>query len=313
MIRLPLLLLAGILVLQPALLHADTCDGLLFATDYAGAPSAGSREALLHAVNRGEPIRVGWTFDFDDDGEGDLSHWSDAAILSVWEGNVFAQVDAVHTQRPLAGAGIELREAFVEWRGSLGSDGRIEGRYSDGSAFPADLSASIRWCRAVPATPGWVLLYRHDTDGAPVSGSKEALFAAIRAGQPIQVGWGFRAERDGRTVSAEHLVTPVFLAIINGTDVSAQLPEHVAQQSYLDANRALFDDPAVMWRGLMSTRGSFDAVWVNRASGETVRRYPQRAALSWYAPAFADSDTPTLAVPGGVRRDESRADERIPQ
>lgn len=59
--------------------------------------------------------------------------------------------------------------------------------------------------------------------------------------------------------------------------------------------------------------GAPDAVWVNRATGELVRRYPQRAALNWYAPVSPSLSTPTLAVPGGVKRDEGRADERFPE
>lgn len=93
---------------------------------------------------------------------------------------------------------------------------------------------------------------------------------------------------------------------MGGKEVVVQLPEHIAQHSYVDPSGAAFENAAVMWRGLMSTDGTFDAVWVNRATGEEVRRLPQRAALAWFAfvpPSSCCGQSPIeLAVPGGVRR-----------
>ena len=289
------------------------CSAPLFGTGFDGEPTHGSKDALITAVNRGEPVRVGWALDFDDDGEGELVHWADAAFLSVWEGEVFTQVDAIHTQSPLRNSGdVQLRAPFVEWRGSLGTNGMIEGRYSDGTTVERR-KAQIYWCSGLPGSDrSWTLLYRNGTDGEDLAGSKDALFAAIRSGHPIQIGWGFSRERDGETLSIEHLVSPVFVSITNGTHVTAQLPEHIAQRSYADADEAFFDDPSVLWRGLMSTTGSFDAVWVDRASGDEVRRHPQRAMLSWYAPVSPRLATPALAVPKGVINDAGREDERRP-
>ena len=86
----------------------------------------------------------------------------------------------------------------------------------------------------------------------------------------------------------------------------ARLPEHIAQRAYADVAGVSFDNPAVMWRGLMTTQGVFDAVWVNRATGEQVRRHPQRVGLTWFAfqPIEPSARQPglELAVPGGVRR-----------
>ncbi len=306
-------LLSGISSL--AVVHAQAkCEGLLFATGFDKVPSHGSKDALITAVNRGEPIRIGWEFDFNDDGKADLTHWAEASFLSVWQSEVFTQIEAVHAQTPIRSTGnVTLRDTYTEWRGSLGTTGQLDGRYSNGAEFPSDLKSRIFWCSALPGPRGSVLLYRNGINGEDLAGSKDALFAAIRSGQDIQIGWGFQAERDGQTYSVEHLISPVFLSIVNGLDVSAQLPEHIAQRHYLDIDQAFFEDPAVMWRGLMTTKGTFDAVWVNRASGETIRRYPQRAALSWYASAAPDLSTPSLARTGGVTLDETRSDERYPE
>ncbi|GAB5415656.1 MAG: hypothetical protein Cons2KO_32590 [Congregibacter sp.] len=310
------LLLVGIIGLpfSASVLAQPTCDGLLFATGFDKRPTHGSKDALIAAVNQGQPVRVGWEFDFDKDGEADLSHWAEAMFLSVWSGEVFTQVDAIHTQTPeRERAKIGLRAPYTEWRGSLGSDGTLEGRYSDNAEFPSDLHSRITWCSALGGARPWVLLYKNSLDGQSLAGSKEALFAAIRSGQPIQVAWGFKASRNEESIAVEHLASPVFLSIVNEQEVSAQLPEHIAQQHYADIDSALFDDPAVMWRGLVTTTGSFDAIWVNRATGKTVRRYPQRAAFSWYAPASPNLYTPSLAAEKGVVADAKPASQRNPE
>ncbi|MND09586.1 hypothetical protein D3C83_330400 [compost metagenome] len=55
----------------------------------------------------------------------------------------------------------------------------------------------------------------------------------------------------------------------------------------------------------MGTDGTFDAVYVDRATGKEVRRFPQRAGLAWFA-QLPSSACPMqapleLASPGGVR------------
>lgn len=152
-------------------------------------------------------------------------------------------------------------------------------------------------------SPTWRLVYRHDADGGHLSGSKADLLAAIRAGAPVRIAWGVSVERDGRSLSVEHSADPVFLSIVNQSEVVVQLPEHIAQRSYVDDVSPGFDSPAVMWRGLMSTNGTFDAVWVDRATGTEVRRSSQKAGLAWFAWRSDGEDAQAsleLAVPGGV-------------
>jgi hypothetical protein len=179
------------------------------------------------------------------------------------------------------------------------------------------LAISGTGCSSLPAgrahdvscAPDWRLVYRHDADGKPLAGAKTDLFDAIRSGAPIRFAWGMRVEREGTVLSVEHVAEPVFLTIAGGQEVVVQLPEHIAQRSYADPAAAGFDNPAVMWRGLMSTDGTFDAVMVNRATGEEVRRLPQRVGLAWFAfqtPDGCPRQPPLeLAVPGGVRRSQT--------
>ena len=56
----------------------------------------------------------------------------------------------------------------------------------------------------------------------------------------------------------------------------------------------------------MGSDGTFDAVFVDRATGQEVRRLPQRAGIAWFAevprPECEGQAPLTLAVPDGVRR-----------
>ncbi len=157
-------------------------------------------------------------------------------------------------------------------------------------------------------TPAWRMVYRHDADGNPMAGTKQALFDAIRRGDAIRFAWGSTFEQpDGTVLSVEHTAEPVFLTIVGGEKVVVQLPEHIAQESYPRPEGDRFKTASVMWRGLMTTEGRFDAVWVDRASGEEVLRKPQRVGLSWFAfapdPACDPRPILEIAVPGGVRSD----------
>lgn len=150
----------------------------------------------------------------------------------------------------------------------------------------------------------WQLLYRHDVDGKPLHGEKTSLFAAVRSGVPIRFAWGGKFEVNGQTLSVEHVAEPVFLTIAGGQEVVVQLPEHILQKSYAEISGAEFNDPAILWRGLMSTNGTFDAVMVHRSTGKEIRRLPQRVSLAWFAflpPSGCPTSQPLeLAVPGGV-------------
>ncbi|HYE49470.1 MAG TPA: hypothetical protein VEB20_07765 [Azospirillaceae bacterium] len=157
--------------------------------------------------------------------------------------------------------------------------------------------------------PAWRVMYQHDADGRPVAGEKEALFRAVRRGDALRLAWGGSfTTKDGTVLTVEHAAEPVFTTIANGREVVAQLPEHIAQAAYHDPDKARFEAGQVMWRGLMSTDGTFEAVWVDRAGGQTVRRMPQRARIAWLAfapdPACDTRSPLELAVPGGVRLDE---------
>lgn len=239
-----------------------------------------------------------------------MTHWADASFLSEFEGTVTAQVGQIERQVPRRGqARIDFPDDPQRWSGLLSSDGTLLGRFSDGTPRRDRVRAS--WCLAGgvsrPAcVDRWRLAYHHDADGGRIAGDKKLLFDAVRRGRPIRLSWGSRSSRDP-TISVEHVAEPVFVTVTGG-ELFAQLPEHSAQRGYADPEAARFETPSVMWRGLMGTTGVFDAVWVDRASGEEVRRVPQRAQIAWfvYGPERSCETEAeiSLAVPGGVRVDE---------
>jgi len=300
-------LVMSIVIAGAADLRAQTCAGSLATVEADGRVSAGSKQAVLEALRCGMPLRVGFGVDADGDGKPEISHWADAAFLTEFEGDVFAQLHDIQRQSPMRGrAAVAMPEGRQRWSGLLGTNGKLESHFDDGTK-PVTVAMRSQWClddRASACTPQWRLAYRHDADGRPLAGTKRALFEAVRRGYPLRVAWGFSLEA-GKTIRLEHSAEPVFVSIVDDRDLFAQLPEHVGQASYHEADKVLFDKPSVMWRGLLGTTGVFDAVFVDRATGREVRRLPQRAGVSWFADAPAEACAPqpvTLAVPGGVRR-----------
>jgi len=157
--------------------------------------------------------------------------------------------------------------------------------FDDGAA-PSSARVRSTWCvdpRAASCAPQWRMVYRHDADGRPLDGAKPALFDAIRRGAPLRVAWGAATTTESGPIAVEHVAEPVFLSVMNGERVFVPLPEHIGQTSYTNPDQARFEQPAVMWRGLMGSDGTFDAVLVDRATSKEERRLPQRAGLAWFA------------------------------
>ena len=104
----------------------------LLVVEQDGRVSAGSKERLRSAVQKGLPLRVGWSIDFDRDGKPDLSHWADAVFITEFEGEVFTQVIEIRRQMPKRSEGhIELSATPRRWTGSIGSNGFLEGAFDD--------------------------------------------------------------------------------------------------------------------------------------------------------------------------------------
>ncbi len=135
---------------------------------------------------------------------------------------------------------------------------------------------------SLSAQAKWHLLYQNDKQGMALTGDKKALFQAIRLGSSIRVVW--KAKRPGNPTSfVEHVIEPIFITNASDQEVFIQTAEHIAQTSYWDTEFQDFNSASIVWRGLLSTTGRFMAVWYNRATGQVVRKAPQRVEISWFA------------------------------
>ncbi len=237
-------------------------------------------------------------------------HWSDSGFLTEFEGEIFAQFADIQAQGPRLGkASISMPAKRKRWSGLVGTNGVLESNFDDGEAMPSTRVRS-EWCidgaRRLRAA---VVAARSTctTRAAPRSRvrSRRCSMQSVAAIRFASRGALQSARRRSRR-SVEHAAEPVFLTIMGESELFVQLPEHIAQASYHEPSRAAFGKPAVMWRGMMGTDGSFDAVMVDRASGKEVRRMPQRARIAWfaYAPDPLCAGKPVkLAERDGVVRD----------
>ena len=301
---------AALLLAVPAQAQEMACGvGHLVTIGADGAIIRGSKERLRQAIGNGLPVRIGWQLDANRDGTVDVAHWTDAGFVTEFEGEIFAQLDDIQRQSPMRGQTRVLMPAGRQrWSGLLGTTGMLESHLDDGSQ-PNSVRVRSTWCvdpRAEACAPQWRLAYRHDADGQALEGSREALLDAVRRGAPLRLAWGLASSAGPTPVVIEHAAEPEFVTVMNREHIFVQLPEHIAQASYSQPDAARFDRASVMWRGLMGSDGTFDAVFVDRASGQEVRRLPQRAGIAWFAevprPECEGQAPLTLAVPNGVRR-----------
>lgn len=133
-----------------------------------------------------------------------------------------------------------------------------------------------------PRAAGWTAVYRHDENGAAVTGSMAELKDAIRRGYNIRIGWGWIRERNGRTYSLEHTADPIFVTIFQEDHVSAVIEPHPLLDNYLDPEKQTFVDPGQIWQCVLVTTGAFNAKIFRRATGELIRDFPQRMSMTWF-------------------------------
>ena len=289
------------------------CEQLLAEIAPDGTVLQGSKTALSNAIRRGETLRIGWALDWNSDGQVDIVHWVDSGFISLFGQDIFTQVQTIHQQRPSVETGeIFLGNELGTWVGLLGTNGVLQGRMSRADK-PRTFRVQSWWCGQKPPacqTPRWRMIYQNDKTGRRLAGQKEDLYAALRRGQPIRIAWGVAVERGDAKLSVEHAVEPVFVTISSQKEVTAQTPEHVEHVSYADPSQNGFKRPSVLWRGMLSTSGAFDAVWVDRATGKEVHRLPQKARIAWFTYGFpkecSQPHPMDLAVPGGVIRNHDK-------
>lgn len=148
-IRVLLLAAAAALTTASATAQAKgkVCPGRHLATvEPDGSVSAGSLKAVLDAARNGAELRVGWEL-----GPREapfLVHWQDARFITVFEGQVFAQVGDIHHQFGLSRrAHVGLGKDWSLWAASIGTNGKMVGRLST-ETEPKEQPVVSHWCRA---------------------------------------------------------------------------------------------------------------------------------------------------------------------
>lgn len=100
------------------------------------------------------------------------------------------------------------------------------------------------------ATQEWRLVYSHDAQGQPLSGSKDDLIEVVRAGVPVRVYWA------GRRV--EHITDAKFLTILGG-EVFTQIETIQGQSPSVDPPAIELRDNT--WSTILSTNGDKSLKW----------------------------------------------------
>ncbi len=125
---------------------------LVFAVDSTGAATHGDKEALLESVRAGLPVRVGWrvTWRLQDGRTGGVEHVADAGFLTIYQGEVFAQLAPIVRQRPSLDAPDITLIPSETWVGVLDSTGRLRGTFRE-SGETRVTRVAVRWSVAEPA------------------------------------------------------------------------------------------------------------------------------------------------------------------
>ena len=141
------LILAALAAATAQAAQTQICPGRHLATiEPDGAVSAGSREAVVDAARNGAAIRVGWEIGPRETPA--LVHWQDARFITVFEGQVFAQIGDIHHQFGLGRrAHVGLGKDWALWAASIGTNGRMVGRLST-EPEPKEQPVVSHWCRA---------------------------------------------------------------------------------------------------------------------------------------------------------------------
>lgn len=137
-------------------------------------------------------------------------------------------------------------------------------------------------CKQKTTHSTWQIVYKNDTQGTTITGSKQALISAIRAGNDIKIGWGNK----GKNHSIEHLSSPIWLAVLDEKEVVAHLDPQVLSNIDWETLSASYKDSIQLkeeWRVVITSKGEFDAVWYDRQSHTLIKRRPQNHTITWFS------------------------------
>jgi hypothetical protein len=129
-----------------------------------------------------------------------------------------------------------------------------------------------------PARRGWQLVYAVDSTGQVLQGDKATLLRAVRAGQPVRVGWRIAWRLpDGTAGALEHVADAAFLTI-HHDEVFAQMAPILGQRPSAREPIVTFrSDGDQLWYALLDTTGRLVGYFAGGESPQTTR-----TPTSWY-------------------------------
>ncbi|MBS0298163.1 MAG: hypothetical protein JSR45_17830 [Proteobacteria bacterium] len=131
------------------------------------------------------------------------------------------------------------------------------------------------------AAEHWRAIYSNDAAGRPLTGDKGALIAAVRAGEPIRVG--FSLGKAGDLDRVEHFAEARFITIVGGSEVYAQIGEYVTQEPGGPAPHVNLRSAAVLWSSLIGTTGVLENGLWDRGKHQKLDVGPVAVPVTWYA------------------------------
>ncbi|HEV8630169.1 MAG TPA: hypothetical protein VGV61_07615 [Thermoanaerobaculia bacterium] len=116
----------------------------MLAVGPAGQVLSGSKASLEQAVRNGCGLRVGFGVDPNHDGKMEIEHWADAMFVSIYHGEVFAQLAPIQEQRAKPGApAIYFGTSPHPWIGMLDTTGHLAGWFPNEE--PSELAVTSWW------------------------------------------------------------------------------------------------------------------------------------------------------------------------
>lgn len=137
-------------------------------------------------------------------------------------------------------------------------------------------------CKSETDISSFNIVYKNDKEGNAITGSKDDLINCIRGGSEIKIGWGVKGENH----SIEHLSVPIWIAVLDESEIIAHLDAQVLSKMDWDNLSANYADSTLLdqeWRVVITSKGEFDAVWYDRKNGNVIKRRPQNHIISWFA------------------------------
>jgi hypothetical protein len=104
----------------PARAQSSATWQVLYAHDAEGNTIDGDKDQLIAHVRAGQPVRVGWA-------GGSVEHVAPAGLLTVFDGEVYAQLPGILAQAPDADREhLRLRDGETHWRAMISTRGTLE-------------------------------------------------------------------------------------------------------------------------------------------------------------------------------------------